>query len=62
MAGLLDGVVTAGDAGAEKPGLAPFLMAATACGCAPREIVHIGDSVKSDTDRWTDRRMDASTH
>ena len=45
---LFDFSVGASDAGAAKPAPAPFWLAAAAAGCAPSEIVHVGDSVETD--------------
>lgn len=56
---LFDFAVTAGDAGAEKPAAAPFLMAAAAAGCHPRHVVHLGDSVAKDLRGALDAGMSA---
>lgn len=45
---LFDFSLTAADAGAEKPGLAPFLHAAAVAGVHPCAVVHVGDSIRSD--------------
>lgn len=42
--GWLDHVFVSADLGVEKPDRAIFTHAAAALGCAPREILHVGDS------------------
>ena len=48
LAPLFDFSVSAADAGAMKPHLAPFLAAAAAAEVPPNAIVHVGDSPESD--------------
>ena len=43
-----DFAVTAADAGAAKPHVAPFLFAAAAAGCRPSELIHVGDDKSTD--------------
>lgn len=40
--------LTAGDIGASKPGLAPFIAVASRARCPISSIVHVGDSVRDD--------------
>lgn len=44
----LDHVFVSADLGVEKPAPAIFIHAATALGCAPSEILHVGDSIEHD--------------
>ena len=46
--GYLDHVFVSADLGVEKPAPAIFSHAATALGCAPGEILHVGDSIEHD--------------
>ena len=43
-----DFAITAAEAGASKPHIAPFLFAAAAAGCRPSELVHVGDDNSAD--------------
>ncbi|KAK3266032.1 hypothetical protein CYMTET_25321 [Cymbomonas tetramitiformis] len=43
-----DFVVSAGDAGAAKPRLAPFLMACALGEVSPSEVLHVGDNLEAD--------------
>ena len=45
---LLDHVFVSADLGVEKPDRAIFAHAATTLGCAPHEILHVGDSLAHD--------------
>jgi putative hydrolase of the HAD superfamily len=44
----LDHVFVSADLGVEKPAPAIFVHAARALGCAPAEILHVGDSIEHD--------------
>jgi len=46
--GYLDHVFVSADLGVEKPAPAIFTHAAAALGCAPGEILHVGDSIEHD--------------
>lgn len=48
VASLFDFAVTAADAGAAKPAVAPFLHAAAAAGVHPAQVVHVGDAIGAD--------------
>jgi len=45
---LLDGILTAAEAGSSKPAPAIFAQALRLAGVAPAEAIHVGDSVEED--------------
>jgi HAD superfamily hydrolase (TIGR01509 family) len=48
LGGLLDGVVTSAGAGARKPDPEIFRRALELAGCAPDEVLHVGDTPEED--------------